>query len=1046
MGTVLLSAYGLFTLTQLPVDVFPDLNRPTVTVMVEAEGLAPEEVEVQVTFHLETALNGSPGVRRVRSSSGIGLAVIWVEFDWDTDIWHDRQVVQERLNQVKDKLPPGVNPIMAPISSIMGEIMLLGLYSETLHPMDVRTVGDWVIRPRLLSVPGIAQITVMGGELKQYQVLADPDLLRRYEISFQELEEALGESNENTGGGFIFDQNQEFMVRNLGRIRSLEELKESLITLRDNVPIRVKDVAEVRLGAAVKRGDGSVNGLSAVIMAIQKQPGADTRELTKEIDRALKDLKKTLPEDLIVESHLFRQASFIDAAISNVEEALRDGAILVVIVLFLFLLNFRTTFITLTAIPLSLLTTMLVFAGLGLSINTMTLGGIAVAIGELVDDAIVGVENVFRRLRENRQLTKPKAYLTVVYEASSEIRNPIVLGTAVVLLVFLPLFALSGIEGRLFAPLAIAYIISILMSLLVSLTVTPALCLYLLPNMKSMDEVSDGPILRGAKAIARRFYAVTLPRPKIVVVSALILVLLAGIGLATRGTEFLPPFNEGTATINVVAQPGTSLKESNRLAGAAERLILGLPEVKSTGRRTGRAEQDEHAEGVNYSEIDVDFWTEEEARNPQAHKTLQGRMSPTELRPRPEVLAEIRELLGELPGLFVNVGQPISHRIDHLLSGVRAQVAIKIFGPDLGVLRKKAKEVERAMQGLPGVVDLQIEQQVLVPQVRLRVKRDMASRYGFKAGELVELFETAFQGKIISQVLEGQRAFDLMLWTPESVRKNTSTIMRMQIVSPSGAVILLSDVTDVVETPGPNQINRENVARRIVISCNVQGRDLGSAVKEIQDSISMDVLPGLAEGYAITYGGQFESQKAATRTLIILGAFSLIAMFSVLYAHFKSTALVVQVMLNIPFAFIGSVAALFLARETFSVAAMVGFISLTGISSRNGILMISHYVHLMAHEGMEFGKDLVVRGSQERVAPVLMTALTTGLSLVPLVLARGEAGKEILFPVALVVLGGLVSSTLLDFAITPTIFLNYSGKAAAKVAEKLQKEKKENRS
>ncbi len=1060
-GALLITVFGLFTLAGLPVDVFPDLNRPTVTIMVEAPGLAPEEVETQVTFQLETVLNGAPGVIRVRSSSGIGLAVIWAEFDWETDIWHDRQVVQERLNQVQEKLPPGTEPFMAPISSIMGEIMLIGLYSDTLDPMQVRTLADWVIRPRLLGVRGIAQVTVMGGRLKQYQVLADPEKLRRYGITFEQLEQALEEANENTGGGFVFDQNQEYLVRNLARIQSIAELEQSLVATHGNVPVRIRDVAEVKPGPAIRRGDGSVNAAPAVIMAVQKQPDADTRVLTAQIDKALVGLAASLPEDLHIEPDLFRQSHFINASIWNVEEALRDGAILVVIVLFLFLLNFRTTGITLTAIPLSLLATALVFKAFGLSINTMTLGGIAVAIGELVDDAIVGVENVFRRLRENRHSKDPEPALKVVFDASSEIRNPIVFGTAIVLLVFLPLFALSGIEGRLFTPLAVAYIVSILMSLVVSLTVTPAMCFYLLPSMKRMKAEKDSAMLRFCKWVARGFYAITIPAPKTVVAVALVLLIAGVLAVMNIGSEFLPPFNEGTATITLLAEPGISLDESNRLGTLGERLILGIPEVKSVGRRTGRAEQDEHAEGVHYSELDVDFWTPEQAKEPQKHKTLTGRTPPNKVRPKRVVLAEIRRRLDELPGIFVNLGQPISHRIDHLMSGVRAQVAVKIFGPDLAMLRKKAKEVERAMSGLPGVVDLQVEKQVLVPQIRLRVKREAAARYGFQPGQLTDIFESALKGKVISQVIEGQRFFDLVLWTPEPVRRDLRAISNLRLVSPTGAVVLLRDVADVVETPGPNQINRENVARRIVVFCNVQGRDLGSTVKDIQHSIAMDVE--LPEGYSIRYGGQFESQERATRLLLIFGSFSLLAMFVVLYTHFKSASLVIQVMLSIPFAFIGSVAALIIGgiltgnepspaatgwlssllsrAEPFSVASLVGFISLTGIASRNGILMISHYTHLMTEEGMPFGREMVVRGSQERVAPVLMTALTTGLALVPLVLAKGEAGKEILYPVALVVLGGLATSTLLDIAIRPTIFFNFTRKEANRVAQAILQKK-----
>lgn len=1038
-AAALLAAYGLFTATRLPTDVLPDLNRPTVTVLTEAAGLAPEEVETQVTFHLETALNGAVGVERVRSTSGLGLSVVYVEFAWGTDIRYDRQVVQERLNQVADKLPPGVVPLMGPVSSIMGEIMLVGMRSDTLPPMEVRSIADWVIRPSLLSVAGVAQVTVMGGEVKQFQVLADPERLRRYDLTLTDLQEALEKSNENSGGGFIVGSSQEFVVRNLGRVATIEDIEASLVATRTSegttLPIFVRDVATVREGGAtIKRGEGSMNARPAVIMAIQKQPGADTRELTVRIDRELDLLRPALPKELIINSDLFRQSHFIQTAIENVIEALRDGSILVVIVLILFLMNVRTTLITLTALPLSLLVTALVFKLFGETINTMTLGGIAVAIGELVDDAVVDVENVFRRLRENRHLDHPRPAIKVVFEASSEVRNSIVFGTAVVLLVFLPLFALSGIEGRLFQPLAIAYIVSILASLVVSLTVTPALALILLPNMKRMADEKDGPVLRACKWFARRLYDLTMPRPWTVIGVALVLVGVGGFLVTRLGSEFLPAFNEGTATLNIVADPGISLAESDRLGTKAEELILSVPEVKSTGRRTGRAEQDEHAEGVHYSELDVDFWTRDEAREPEKHVTVDGRKPPAAVRPKQIVLAEIREKLDALPGVAVGLGQPISHRIDHLLSGVRAQIAVKIAGPDLNTLRSLADQVQGAMNGIPGVVDLQIEKQVLIPQVRIRVNREAAARVGFKPAELVRTLETAMKGKVVSQVLDGLKSYDLVLMLQESVRNDVRRLNDVRLISPSGAVVLLSDVAGITETPGPNQISRENVQRRIVVSANVQKRDLGSTVADIEASIAMDLPPEkLPAGYTLSIGGQFEAQQSATRLILLLGSLSLVAMFAVLYSHFRSVEMVLQVMLNIPFAFIGSAFALWLAGETFSVASLVGFISLCGIASRNGILMISHYIHLITHEGMEFGREMVVRGSQERVAPVLMTALTTGLGLIPLVLAAGQPGKEILYPVALVVLGGLATSTFLDFCITPTVFLRFGRRASEHV-------------
>ena len=1041
LATIALSVYGVVTALRLPVDVLPDLNRPTVTILIEAPGLAPEEVEVQVTYPVETVMNGAAGVERVRSVSGIGLSVVFVEFDWGTDIRFNRQVVQERLNQAAERLPEGVTPFMAPISSIMGEIMLVGVTSDTLSPMDLRTLADWTIRPTLLAIPGIAQVTVMGGELKQFQVRADPEKLRIYDLTFADLEEAIRESNENSGGGFIVGENEELVVRNLGRVRTVEDIENALVVARTSegamVPVRVRDVARViEAGSPIKRGDGSMDGKPAVIMAVSKQPHADTRELTARIDEILDQLEPSLPEGVVVNADLFRQSHFIENANENVVEALRDGAILVIIVLALFLLNFRTTFITLTAIPLSLLATFIVFRLLGESINTMTLGGIAVAIGELVDDAIVGVENVFRRLRENRSAESPQPALRVIYDATSEVRGPIVIGTTIVLLVFLPLFALPGLSGRLFQPLAIAYIVSILASMVVSLTVTPVLAFYLLPRMKRMKHTDDSFMLRWCKRFALACYRISLPRPWIVMGIGVALIVVAGIRMAVMGTQFLPSFNEGTATINVLANPGISLVESNRLGTIAEEIILSIPEVKSTGRRTGRAEQDEHAEGVHYSEIDVDFWTYDETRQPEEHVTYAGRRAPATLRPREDVLAEIRDKLNELPGLSLNIGQPISHRIDHLESGVRAQIVLKIFGPELPELRKLADEVRAAIDGLPGVVDLQIEKQVLIPQVRIRVNPNEAARYGFQVGDLIESLETMMNGTVASQVIDGIKQYDLILMLDDPWRSQLRALRDVRLISPSGAVVLLSDVALITEIPGPNQIARENVRRRIVVSCNVQGRDLGSTVEDIRESIAMDIE--FPQEYSLRLEGQFESQQEATRIILVLGGLSLMLMLGILYSHYKNFVMALQVMLNIPFAFIGAVAALWIADQPFSVASLVGFVSLCGIASRNGVLMISHYIHLMAEEGMEFGKELVIRGSLERVAPVLMTALTTGLGLIPLALAAGQPGKELLYPVAIVVIGGLLTSTVLDFLVRPTLFLKFAGNASRRTLERMR--------
>lgn len=1041
MAALLVSVYGLYVALHTKTDVLPDLNRPVVTIMTEASGLAPEEVEAQVTYYIETAVNGAPGVDRVRSTSALGLSVVYVEFQWDTDIRYNRQIVQERLASITEKLPPGVIPAMAPIASIMGEIVLMSVRSDTLSPLEVRTLAEFTLRPTILSIPGIAQVTVMGGELKQFRVEADPDKLRLYDLTMEDLEKALSASNQNTGGGFVITGAQELVVRNLGRVQDAADIADSLVVTRpgdhDDPPraILVKDVARVvEAGTTIKRGEGSVNAKPAVIMAIQKQPTADTIALTAAIDKTLEQIKPTLPPGLEINPDVFRQKHFIESAIRNVLEALRDGAVLVMIILILFLMNVRTTLITLTALPLSIIMTFLVFHWFGMSVNTMTLGGLAVAIGELVDDAVVDVENVFRRLRENRHAVSPLPAMRVVFDASSEVRNPIIMGTVIVCLVFLPTMFLPGIEGRLFWPLAQAYIISIFASLLVALTVTPVLSYYLLPNMKKMKEEKDGPVLRWCKALARKSYSVALPRPWTVIGSGAAVFLIALFVVTRLGSEFLPPFNEGTATVNVILQPGVSLAESDRIGRKAEEIMLTIPEVKSTGRRTGRAEQDEHAEGVHYSEMDVDFWTKDEAKHPEKHILTSGRTppAPAAIRSREVVFAEIEEKLKVFPGVSVSVGQPISHRIEHLLSGVRAQVAVKIFGDDLNTLRSLADQTKAAMNGIEGVADLQVEQQVLVPQLHIAVKRAAAARLGFTPAALTDAMETATKGKVVGQVLDGLRSFEMVLTLDDEYRNDPARLGDVRLISPTGAVVLVRDVADITERLGPNQVQRENIRRRIVVQCNVRGRDLGSTVQELQASIRQDVK--LPQGYTFEFGGVYEAQQQSTRLLLILGTCSLIAIFVLLYTHYKSAQVATQIMLNVPFAFIGSVAALVITRETFSVASLVGFISLTGIATRNGVLMVSHYIHLMTHEGLPFGKEMVIKGSQERVAPVLMTALTAGLGLVPLVLSRGEPGKEILYPVAVVILGGLITSTLLDFFVTPTVFLKFGRHAAERLA------------
>src|SRR6266849_4245998 len=979
---VFLTAYGLYALSTLSVDVFPDLNRPVVTIFAEAEGLAPEEVEARITFPIESAMNGATDVFRVRSASSIGLSLVWVEFDWSTDMYIARQIITETLQQVAASLPPTVKPVLGPISTIMGEVMLMGLTAEDgVTPMELRTLADWTIRPRLLSIKGIAQITVIGGERKEYQVLVDPAKLRSYHVSLHELEEAIKSANTNSTGGFLTKGYEEVLIRNLGTITTLDDLKQAVVRreketrqteakhVAEAMPLLLGQVAQVRLGGPLtKRGGAGVNGKPAVILSIQKQPNADTASLTRAIEREIANVKLTLPKGITVHTEIFRQSAFIARAIKNVEEALRDGALLVVVVLFFFLFNFRTTFITLTAIPLSLIVTVIVFRAFGLSINTMTLGGLAIAIGELVDDAIVGVENVFRRLRENRQLPTPRPVMAVIFEASSEVRNSIVFATIIVILVFLPLFALSGIEGKIFSPLGVAYITSILASLVVSLTVTPALCYYLLPSMQQMAHTRDSFVVSWLKRGHRFALHLVFTYRWMALGATVGLFVLALVVASTFGKEFLPPFNEGSVTINLLLPPGTSLEESNRIGTLAEIVLLKIPEIHLTGRRTGRAELDDHAEGVHAAEIDVELAVSK--------------------RPKRAVLQDIRAQLDQLPGIVVNVGQPISHRIDHLVSGVRAQIAIKIFGPDLAVLRRKAAEVERVAATVPGIVDLQTEKQVLIPQLHVRLDR--------------------------------QKSFDVVLRLTDEARNNIEAIKTLPIDVDKGKLLPLGLFADIRENKGPNIIVRENVGRRIVISANVAGRDLVSAVEDLRAQIARQV--SLPEGYFVFYGGQFESQASASQLILVLGMLSLVGTFLVLFIHFKQANLVLQIMLSIPFAFIGAVLSVYITQGIFSIASLLGLITLTGIAARNGIMMIDHYLHLMRHEGESFDMPMIYRGASERLVPVLMTALTASLALVPILAGPEEPGREILFPVAVVIFSGLFSGTCLNLLMTPLVF------------------------
>jgi CzcA family heavy metal efflux pump len=1032
----LLMVYGVFTLVNLPVDVLPDLNRPRVTIFLEANGMAPEEVESQVNLPVETQLNGAPGVEVVRSVASPGLGMVFVEFDWNTDVYRARQLTAEKLQNIQ--LPKGITPVMGPISSIMGQIMMVAVTSDTTSPADLRTLADFTIRRRLMSVKGVSQVIPIGGERMQYQVLISSEKLRQYNLAIDDIDNALQLTNQNTTGGFIDNKGSETLIRNIGRANTLEDLANTVVSNRNAAPVLLKQVAEVKFGGPIKRGDGSFNGKPAVILSIEKQPGSSTIDVTAEALKAIEEIKASLPKNIQINTDVFQQKHFIINSLTNVEEALRDGFILVIIILFLFLLNFRTTIITLTAIPLSLIITAIVFKFFDISINTLTLGGLAIAIGELVDDAIVDVENVYRRLKENWLSEKPKPLLKVIYDASSEVRNSIVYATIIVVLVFIPLFYLQGIEGRIFAPLGIAYITSIVASLVVSLTVTPALCSYLLEKKNHLHHINlafwkrkkkgttvdavhepDSALVRWLKKQDVRLLHFGLKRPKTITGVAIALIIASISIIPFFGTEFLPPFNEGSYTVNMVAPAGTSLEESNKLGTIAEQQILKVPEVALTARRTGRAELDEHAEPPSSTEIEV-------ALKPGG-------------RSRAKVLEEMRNNLSVLKGVSINIGQPISHRLDHLLSGVRAQVAVKIFGNDLLTLRSNAEQLKSIISNVPGVVDVQIENQVMVPQLMIKLDRMAVQRYGLQVGNVADELEIFYNGKVVSQIIDGQKSFDIVLRTDDSTRKNIEAIRNTQIAASDGSLIPLSQIAKIELENSINAVNHENTQRRIVVSANVQGRDLGSTVKEMQETVKKD-LP-LQEGYYLQWGGQFESQQSASKLITILSIFSIAGIFLVLYSHFKSSRIALQIMLNIPLALIGSVIAVMLTGGVFSIATMVGFITLTGIASRNGIMMISHYIHLVQHEGEVFGDKMIIRGSLERLVPVLMTALVAAFALIPLTMDATAPGKEILYPVATVILGGLVSSTLLDMIVTPVVFKLFGEKALKKYLE--EQEKKE---
>jgi len=1009
IGAIAIMLYGFATLRTLPVDVFPDLNRPTITLLAESDGLAPEEVELLVTVPIETAMNGMPGVNRVRSVSGVGLSIVYIEFDWSTEIYRARQQVAERLQLVREQLPSNVHAQMGPISSIMGEIMLIAMSGETANPMVLREIADFTVRPQILTVPGVSQVVPIGGEVRQYRIIPDPRRMASLDVSFEAVEKAIQQFGANTGGGFIDQKAREYLIRNIARTTRIDDLKNLVVAFREGQSIFLSQVAEVDFAARTKRGDAGYQGKPAVILAVQKQPDADTVKITRQIEAILPELQRVMPEGVRVTDIQFRQATFIETSIENVLRVLVEALIVVAIVLFAFLLNWQTTFISLIAIPLSVLTSVIVFQFMGLSINTMTLGGLAIAIGALVDDAVVDVENIYRRLGLHRAAggRDRRSIETVVADASIEVRSGILYATTIIVLVFLPLFALSGIEGRLFTPLGIAFIVSIVASLVVSMTVTPVLAFWLLPRMKKLSEHETWPV-RHLKALQKRGLEWAFDRPSIVIglpALAVIVALCAGLLLPRA---FLPSFNEGTVLVSVILQPGISLAESDRIGKLAEKIVAEVPEVKSVGRRTGRAELDEHAEGVHNSELDIDLKKSE--RNREA------------------VLADIRQRLTVLPA-SIAVGQPIAHRLDHMLSGVRAQIALKIYGDDYDTLRGLAADLETRLTRIPGITDLQTEKQVRIPQLQVQIDYDKTKRYGLNPNDITKALNTLSNGRIVSQIVDQSKRFDVVLRLSDADR-STYALGEMLIESPAGRIPLKS-VADVVETDGPNQILRENGRRRIAVLANTDGSDLARIVGDIRKEVQTATLP---QGYFTSLEGQFKAQEEASQLIAILSLISLSLIFVVLYSRYQSAVLALIIMGNVPLALIGSVAALWIAGQSLSVASAIGFITLAGIATRNGILKISHYINLVLFEGETFGRKMIIRGTLERLTPVLMTALAAGIALVPLMIGADEPGKEILHPVAVTIFGGLVSATLLDAFLTPVLFLLLGKKPLEKLA------------
>jgi CzcA family heavy metal efflux pump len=1002
IASVLLIVGGTYTATNMEVDVFPDLTAPTVVVLTESHGMAPEEVERLVTFHIETAVNGATDVRRVRSSSSAGISIVWVEFEWGTDIYRARQVVSEKLSSVTSILAKGVGtPVLAPNSSIMGEIMLISVTADSTDMMSLRTLADWTIRPLLLSTGGVSQVVVIGGEYKQYQVLASPHRMKQYGVTFAELIQACEETSLNASGGFMNQYSNEYIVRGIGRTNDLDLLGKNVVRMSNGYPVTLADIAEIKIGASVKIGDGSLRGDPAVILTVMKQPNTNTLELTERIDEAMRGLTHTLPADIKVNTQIFRQADFINASISNIQKTLIEGSLFVVIILFIFLMNWRATVISLIAIPISLLVAILTLKWLGFTINTMSLGGMAIAIGDLVDDAIIDVENVYKRLRENftKPESKKKPVLSIIYNASVEIRSSVINATFIIIAAFIPLFFLSGMEGRLLAPLGIAFIVALFASLIVALTLTPVLCSFLLTGEKSQARAHrESWLVRKLNAVYEQGLIKALRLKSVILVSTVVAFIITLGIFFTLGRSFLPEFNEGSLVVSAVSTPGISLEESNKIGSRIEKILLTIPEITTTTRRTGRAQLDEHAQGVNASEIDAPFELQD--------------------RDREAFMAEVRSKLSTVIGANLTIGQPIGHRIDHMLSGTRANIAIKIFGPDLNTLFTLSNQVKAAIEGTEGLVDLSVEQQIEIPQVQIRARREILARNGITIGAFTSFIDAALAGERVGDIYEEDKRFDFVVRFDENNRGSFDNIRNTLIDTHDGRKIPLSDVAEIVSVSGPSTINRENVKRKTVVSANVSGRDQRSVVNEIKSKIDQTV--SLPEDYRIEYGGQFEAEAEASQTLIAASLFSLLLIFLLLFMEFRSAKVSGIIMLNLPLALIGGVVSIWITSGILSIPAIIGFITLFGIATRNGILLVSHY-KILELQGLSL-YDTIVQGSRDRLSPILMTALTAGLALIPLAIAGDLPGNEIQSPMAKVILGGLLSSTFLNIFIVPIVY------------------------